>query len=80
MYFARLREALNTGVEDINLAAETRCIGDLVTTLRARGEPWSHEFGGRRPVMVAVNQEMAGMEHALHDGDEVAFFPPVTGG
>ncbi|MGD2137705.1 MAG: molybdopterin converting factor subunit 1 [Gammaproteobacteria bacterium] len=80
LYFARLREALDTGSEELELAPGVQRVGELVHRLRARGEPWGEEFSGRRQVMVAVNQELVDMQSPLQDGDEVAFFPPVTGG
>ncbi len=48
--------------------------------LRARGSAWTQELAADRAVCIAVNQEMAEPETVLRDGDEVAFFPPVTGG
>jgi molybdopterin synthase sulfur carrier subunit len=80
LYFARLREALDTPSEEIELAPEARRVSDLVAGLRTRGDPWAEEFSGRHQVMVAVNQELADTGTTLRDGDEVAFFPPVTGG
>ncbi|MES9902271.1 MAG: MoaD/ThiS family protein, partial [Sedimenticola sp.] len=48
--------------------------------LQARGGIWQETFGADQTVMMAVNQEMADATIAVADGDEVAFFPPVTGG
>jgi sulfur-carrier protein len=78
LYFARLRETFGTGTEQVELAAGT--VADLLATLRARGKPWSDELSGERAFRVAVNQDIAGPDTPLHDRDEVAVFPPVTGG
>jgi molybdopterin synthase sulfur carrier subunit len=48
--------------------------------LSARGGTWAEVFGRDQGVLVAVNQVLARPEAAIADGDEVAFFPPVTGG
>lgn len=80
LYFARLREAFGTGSEDVPLPAGIRTASDLAGWLRERGEPWRTELAPSRPVRMAVNQEMADGEYPVNDGDEVAFFPPVTGG
>ena len=48
------------------------------TSSRSRGEPWSSAFGNR--IRIAINQQLAEEGDAIRDGDEVAFFPPVTGG
>lgn len=77
-YFARLREQFATGKEDIELAGNT--VADLLRTLRARGAAWATELAEGRAFRVAVNQDVTGPEAALRDGDEVAIFPPVTGG
>lgn len=80
LYFARLRESLGTGREQIPAPSESLTVGDLVTRLRARGGCWSEALGEDQPLMLAVNQEMARPETLIRDGDEVALFPPVTGG
>ncbi|MCK7548980.1 molybdopterin converting factor subunit 1 [Marinobacter koreensis] len=77
-FFARLREELDT--EALELPAEPGLTaGDLLTQLAARGGAWSQLQGGQ-PVMIAVNQTMARPSTRVQAGDEVAFFPPVTGG
>ena len=50
----------------------------LLDELRARGEPWATAFDNR--IRIAINQDVAEPGAAVNDGDEVAFFPPVTGG
>ena len=80
MYFARLREALGTGTERVELTAGLRDVGGLLDSLRARGGAWAEELAPGRTVRVAVNKEMAEPATPLRDGDEVALFPPVTGG
>ena len=79
LYFARLREQLQTESEQLDVAPEIQSVAALTDTLRNRGGVWAEAFGGST-VMAAVNQEMANPDTAINDGDEVAFFPPVTGG
>lgn len=78
LYFARLRETFGTGSEDIELPPGT--VAGLLDALRRRGKPWSEELDGSRAFRVAVNQDMAEPDTVLNDRDEVAIFPPVTGG
>lgn len=80
LYFARLKESLGQGAERIDLPAGVVDVAGLTAWLRARGGAWEHELASARPVRVAVNQDMARGETPVRDGDEVAFFPPVTGG
>ena len=53
---------------------------DLINQLIERGEIWSIEFSGENKILLAVNQQMSERDATVKDGDEVAFFPPVTGG
>jgi len=80
LYFARLREALGIDRETVELPLEINDIYALMQWLRARGNAWENELTPSGPVRVAVNQEMADAATPVADGDEVAFFPPVTGG
>ena len=80
LYFARLKEALGTGSEELALPVGVGDLAGLRTALVARGGAWAHELAGPRPIRAAVNQEMASPDTPVKDGDEIAFFPPVTGG
>ena len=80
LFFASLAEALDTRAEEIDLPADCATGADLVALLRARGEPWDSAFNGDTPVLIAVNQEMSEIGIAIRNHDEIAFFPPVTGG
>jgi sulfur-carrier protein len=80
LYFARLRETLGTSSEKIALPAGVRDLEGLRAMLVARGGAWEQELSPHKPVRAAVNQAMAVGDTAVADGDEVAFFPPVTGG
>jgi molybdopterin synthase sulfur carrier subunit len=80
LYFARLREALGTGAEQIALPPEVRTLDGLRSLLIARGDAWADALGPGRPIRVAVNQDMAAADTPIAEGDEIAFFPPVTGG
>ncbi|MBP8296784.1 MAG: molybdopterin converting factor subunit 1 [Burkholderiales bacterium] len=79
LYLARLREALGRGSEHVDLP-DASSVATLLDALRGRGGPWATELAVGRAVRVAVNQEMTDPAATLRDGDEVALFPPVTGG
>jgi molybdopterin synthase sulfur carrier subunit len=79
-YFASLREDLGSAGERLELPPGSEDLGALAAHLAQRGGAWEAAFGGRRTLMMARNQEAAQPDTPLADGDEVAFFPPVTGG
>lgn len=79
VYFARVREQLGCDEEDLALPADIGTLAELIGWLAQRGEPWCTVLTAP-DLICALNQEVAGPEAALCDNDEVAFFPPVTGG
>lgn len=79
-YFASLRESLNCEEERVSLEnTEVKTVNDLVLQLSSRGSPWDL-LQDTRQVLVAVNQTICPRSQALHGDEEVAFFPPMTGG
>ena len=80
LYFASLRESLGTSREQVALSAATATVSSLLDELRSRGERWTQAFAPGKQWRVAVNQRMADLATPVKPGDEVAFFPPVTGG
>ena len=80
LYFARLREALGVSSEQVDLPAGVRDVAALTVWLRNRGGAWEAELAAGRAFRIAVNQDMADSVTELKDGDEIAIFPPVTGG
>ena len=77
LYFSWLRERTGLSEEKFLLAAGTVTVADLVDILAVRHVS---AFQTRRAIRCAVNQEFADPSTVLNAGDEVAFFPPVTGG
>jgi molybdopterin synthase sulfur carrier subunit len=80
LYFAWLRERVGCSQEKVSPPAEVATVADLLAWLRRRGPGYEAGFSAARLVRCAVNQDFAEPDTILHDGDEVAFFPPVTGG
>lgn len=82
-YFARFRERLGLSEEVIALSDELHTLRPLRELLAARGAVWAELLGPEASrLMLAINQELfdPAQDVLLQDGDEVAFFPPVTGG
>ncbi|MBU0750735.1 MAG: molybdopterin converting factor subunit 1 [Gammaproteobacteria bacterium] len=79
LYFASLREALGASGEEMALPDGVGSTGALRDHLAARGGAWL-ALTQTKNLRCAVNQRMVGFDAAVADGDEVAFFPPVTGG
>jgi molybdopterin synthase sulfur carrier subunit len=80
LFFAALREQLGHPREELELPPGVGTVGALRDHLRARGGAWANVFAPNRAVRAAVNQDMVQPAAAIKAGDEVAFFPPVTGG
>jgi molybdopterin synthase sulfur carrier subunit len=79
LFFAGLRESLGISGEEVSLPSHVATVADLRVYLMARGGAWEALAQGKN-LRVAVNQRLADAQAVIRDGDEVAFFPPVTGG
>jgi len=77
-YYARYREALGTDGERLSWDTTFASVDDVRRHLLARGDDWA--VLGEQSLMCARNQELCGLDEPVSDGDEVAFFPTVTGG
>ncbi|BBD76859.1 MULTISPECIES: molybdopterin converting factor subunit 1 [Hydrogenophilus] len=78
-YFARVRDALGTSGETLAWNATWQTVDDLRQALCARGGAWAETLS-REEIHCARNQQIAAWNDPIADGDEIAFFPPVTGG
>ncbi len=80
LYFAWVRQKVGQSEERIELPAGVKTVAELATFLRAKGGGYAEAFGDDKKLRVAVNQEHAPWDAPVTDADEIAFFPPVTGG
>ena len=80
LYFAWLRARIGHAEEDLAVPAEVRDVAGLLLWLRRRGGGYAEALRDLTVIRVAVNQEYVGIDHPIREGDEVALFPPVTGG
>jgi molybdopterin synthase sulfur carrier subunit len=80
VYFASLKDRMGRSEESVALPESVRSVDSLIDHLTTvHGEEWSSIINGST-VLVAVNHEMSDRNAPVQEGDEVAFFPPVTGG
>ena len=79
-FFASVAEQLGSTGEEVELPSEVTTVAGLRAHLRARGGAWEQVLGERRLVRASVNLDMVKAGAAIGAGDEVGFFPPVTGG
>ncbi len=80
LYFAWVRQRIGVGQETVSLPAEVATVAGLVDWLRTRGPGYAEAFRDTRAIRYAVNQEYVEPDQPVSADDEVAFFPPVTGG
>jgi sulfur-carrier protein len=82
-YFARLKETLKYSTEDLDVPADVAqalTILKLKAYLAKRGDVWGQMLMGKLKIRAAINHALVDDNAPVADGDEVAFFPPVTGG
>jgi len=81
VFFARLREAVNLDEISFDLSNEQiKTVGDVIQILTERYADFSEYIEHNNRLMIAVNQEIVDANKEINSGDELAFFPPVTGG
>ena len=78
VYFARLKDEIKLDKELIAYTEHVHTVDDVRQILILRGSVWEKAF--KKPLLYAVNHHMVNLEHPIKEGDEIAFFPPVTGG
>lgn len=79
LFFARYREQLGCSRESLNLPVDVNTVKSLTGFLSTRGDNWSSVFN-EQTVICAINQTVTNIAAEIKEGDEIAFFPPVTGG
>ncbi len=77
---AWLRARIGQAEEELSLPAQVRDVAGLLEWLQGRGGGYAEALRDLSVIRVAVNQDYVGRDHPIRDGDEVALFPPVTGG
>jgi molybdopterin synthase sulfur carrier subunit len=80
LYFAWVRERLGKAEEQVEPPAGIITVGDLMTWLAKRGEEYAHAFENPKVIRAAINRNHVRPETAIAGADEIAFFPPMTGG
>ena len=80
LYFAWLRQKIGMSEEFIDLPAHVSDVAGLLDWLSGRGPEFADAFTHRQVIRVAVNQEHVPFDAPVKAGDEIALFPPVTGG
>ena len=81
LYFGRYQDDLDTSSEQIDLPDGITDMAGLRSRLAQRNGPWQEVFGpANNHLLCSVNQQMSNAQALISDGDEIAFFPPVTGG
>lgn len=81
VYLARLRESFGAAGETLVVEGRDQApVRDVVEILRTRGGAYARELAPGRTFRIAVNHAMSAQDAIVQSGDEVAFFPPVTGG
>jgi len=80
LYFARLKDEIGCSEEKLEMPEDVTCLKDLVVWLRTQSDGHAQALAPGSMLKMAVNQEHAQWETPVGPQDEIAFFPPVTGG
>ncbi len=80
LYFARLRQIIGRGQDDLVLPADVKTVSTLIDYLKTKDQRIAEAFADLRTLKVAINQKYSNLNASIEGATEVAFFPPVTGG
>lgn len=80
LYFAQFRENLGIHFEEVVLDKATVTVGDVLECVRNRSQEHAIVLANTKRVRMARNEELCFADRRVHEGDTIAFFPPVTGG
>ena len=80
LYFSWIKDKLGKNHEEVQVDDNIKTINDLITLLKRNNEDYEDVFKDTSSIKVSINMETATFEDSIHDNDEVAFFPPMTGG
>ena len=80
LYFAKLRQVIGRGQDDVEIPASVTTVQGLIDYLKSIDEGIAAAFADLRTLKVAINQSHSTLDASLIGATEVAFFPPVTGG
>ncbi len=80
LYFAWVRQRIGVAEEEVSPPPEVRDVAGLIAWLSGRSPAHAAAFANAKAIRAAVNQDFAAPDHPVSADDEVAFFPPVTGG
>ena len=80
LYFSWLKEKVGKSLEEIEKPKEVHSIKDLIEFLKNNSNKHQNAFKYPKSIKVAVNRDFADFETLINEEDEIAFFPPVTGG
>ena len=80
LYFSWIKDKLGKSHEEMQLNDNIKTVNDLIKLLKKNNENYEDVFKDTSSIKVSINMETATFEDSIHDNDEVAFFPPMTGG
>lgn len=80
LYFAWVRQKIGRSEESFDPPAAIATVGDLAQALKDRGGGYQQAFSDLSRLRAALNQEHVSFDAPVSKDDEIAFFPPVTGG